>query len=421
MRVKISPSKNLIGPLTLPPSKSLGHRLIIGACLSEGVSIINNVDFSKDILATIDAMKTMGANIKINDNQLIIEGIKELTLTSATIDCNESGSTLRFLIPLVSLTNQEVKLVGKGRLLQRPQTVYEDIFKAQGLAFSHNEEDIRLKGSLKSGSYLVDGNISSQFISGLLFALPLLKGDSVIEIKEPFESKSYVLLTIDILKRYKIDINLNNNKIYIKGNQKYQALNDSVESDYSQLAFFSGLGILNSELVVNNMNIDSLQGDKAIISIIKDFKASFDIKDDGYHFYPSKLVGTKIGLKDCPDLGPMLMAIACFAEGDTHITNANRLRIKESDRIGAMSCELNKLGANIRSDDNNIYIKGGINTHGNVVFDGHNDHRIVMAMSIVSTLCENACMIEGSEAISKSYPGFFKDLEKLGIGVEYED
>lgn len=421
MKVRIEPSKNKGNAIVIPPSKSLAHRLIIAACLSKEESIISNVDYSKDIIATINAMRTIGASIIETGSTLTIIGNPDFKHPIKKVDCNESGSTLRFLIPLLSLSNQPVEFCGQGRLLSRPQDVYQQLFAQDKALFKHTSESILVHGALVGGHYIVRGDISSQFITGLLFALPLLKQDSTIEILEPFESKSYVDLTLDVLKTFKIEVQQKGNIITIAGNQCYRGTKAVVEGDFSQLAFFAGLGLINQETEVRGLNPNSLQGDKAILKIIEDFNGQYECLEDGYRFYPSKLQGTTVDLQDCPDLGPMVMALAAIASGKTHIINALRLRIKESDRIQAMEDELQKLGVEISSLPDEVFIVGNQTLKGNQALNGHNDHRIVMALSILSTICINSNVINDAQAITKSYPRFFDDLKKLAIEVTYED
>lgn len=411
------------GSVNIPPSKSMAHRSIICAALAKGKSRIDNVDYSQDILTTIEGMKALGANIIQHDTFLEIEGIQDFHhCLSSDIFCNESGSTLRFFIPIFSLTNKRITFRGAGRLMDRPQKVYEDLFHSLGLTFIQEGGTITIEGAIQSGDYTLAGDVSSQFISGLLFTLPLCKGNSTITIKEPFESRSYVNLTIQMLKYFGIECEFQTaNTIYIKGNQNYHAGCYSVEGDYSQLAFFACLGALNESLNITGVHHTSKQGDRAILTILKQANVKFHEISNGYAVENSDVTGCEIDLADCPDLGPILCVLAAFAKGDTHIKNAERLRIKESDRIAAMEEELRKLGVDIQSTEGDIYIKGQTTYQGGVTFDGHNDHRIVMAMAIAATLCEKPCTIEGAQAINKSYPQFFDDLKLAGIEVtQYE-
>lgn len=419
MNIKIYPSK-ANGEVIIPPSKSIAHRAIICASLANGTSIIKNISYSDDIVATIKGMELLGADIAKEGNTLTIKGIKDFnSLKSNIIDCNESGSTLRFFIPIFSLTNEKVTFTGRNRLMYRPQKIYADIFKKQNLLFEQDAEKITIQGSLKATTYEINGNISSQFISGLLFTLPLLEKDSIIKIVPPFESKSYVDLTLDTLKQFGILASFQDeNTIYIKGNQKYIPCDYTVEGDFSQLGFFAVLGTINNKIRCKGLKTNSLQGDREIIEILERSGASIQIENDGYTFFPTTPKSTKINLENCPDLGPILMILSMFGEGNFHLYNAKRLRYKESDRIDAMESELKKLGVDIHSDEDNVYIKGGKNYSATEILFGQKDHRIVMSLAIASTMCATPTTISGIEAINKSYPDFFQDLEKLNIKFE---
>ncbi|WP_300450711.1 3-phosphoshikimate 1-carboxyvinyltransferase [Fusobacterium sp.] len=420
MKIKIYPSK-CSGEIKIPSSKSMGHRAIICASLANGKSIISNLDYSDDILATIDGMKKLGANIQCEKDRLIIEGIENFdSLKDKIIDCNESGSTLRFFIPIFSLTGDKISFTGRNRLLKRPQKIYEEIFKEQNLYYFQDEDKIEIKGKLKAKEYFIDGNISSQFISGLLFTLPLLEENSIININPPFESASYIDLTMEVLKEFGITINkVTPLRFEIQGGQKYIAKDYKVEGDFSQLAFFAVLGALNNNLKCIGIKHDSKQGDKAIIDILKKSGVKIEEIEEGYLIHKGKIKGCEIDLGDCPDLGPILNVLAMYGEGEFKIFNAGRLRLKESDRISAMEEELKKLGVEIETTEDEIKILGKKNYLGNIEVFGHKDHRIVMSLAIAGTMLDKPIIIDGAEAVEKSYPKFFQDLESLNIKIEY--
>ena len=420
MRVKIYPSK-CSGEIKIPSSKSMGHRAIICASLANGKSIISNLDYSDDILATIDGMRKLGANIQCEKDRLIIEGIENFdSLKENIIDCNESGSTLRFFIPIFSLTEEKISFIGKNRLLKRPQKIYEKIFKEQNLYYFQDEDKIEIEGKIKAKEYFIDGNISSQFISGLLFTLPLLEENSIININPPFESASYIDLTMEVLKEFGITINkVTPLRFEIQGGQKYIAKDYKVEGDFSQLAFFAVLGALNNNLKCIGVNLNSKQGDKAIIDILKKSGVKIEEIEEGYLIHKGKVKGCEIDLGDCPDLGPILNVLAMYGEGEFKIFNAGRLRLKESDRISAMEEELKKIGVEIETTEDEIKILGKKNYLGNIEVFGHKDHRIVMSLAIAGTMLEKPIIIDGAEAVEKSYPKFFQDLESLNIKIEY--
>jgi 3-phosphoshikimate 1-carboxyvinyltransferase len=416
--VKITPS-SLKGKIKVPPSKSLCHRAIIASGLSRGRSAISNIIYSEDIRATCNGMKALGVNIDEGENCLIIDGSGFGRLAEGEIDCNESGSTLRFLIPLALLTGEEVTLTGRGGLAARPLNTYYKIFEKQNILCSSRQGlPLTLKGKLMPGDYEVEGNISSQFITGLMFALPLLEGDSRIIITTELESKGYVDLTMDILKRYSIEVeNKGYREFFIKGNQHYRAQDYRVEGDFSQAAFWLVAGILGGEVECSDMFLDSLQGDKAIVDIIREMGGDISVNGDKILAKVSRTSGITIDASECPDLVPILAVLAALSEGTTRIIKAERLRIKESNRLKAMATELNKLGAEVVETQDGLIIKGKESLRGGTV-DSWNDHRIAMALSIASIKCTEPVVITNSDTVKKSYPEFFKDFLLLGGKVE---
>ncbi len=421
MKATVFPGR-VSGKVIIPPSKSMAHRSIICAALADGISTITNIAYSDDIIATINAMRALGAKIEENGSTLKIVGVNNrIHPLETTVDAHESGSTLRFIIPLFSLSNKPITFLGHNRLLYRPQDVYKNLFEERGLSFSQTHEHLDIEGALTSGVYTIDGSISSQFISGLLFTLPLLDGDSSIEITPPFESESYVELTLSLLKTFGIEVEHPTPLTYlIKGNQHYKATDYRVEGDYSQLAFHAVLAALNNDLELVDVDLNSRQGDKAIIQILKDCGVKIEELANGYRVYKSPLHSTTIDLADCPDLGPILCVLGAFCKELT-IRNCSRLRLKESDRIAAMEEALRPLGVDITSDENNIYLKGCKDYHGGNEVNGAKDHRIVMSMAVMATLLDAPLCITSAEAINKSYPTFFTHLESLGIEVKIDD
>ena len=338
-KITIKP-RRLSGSVTIPPSKSLGHRGIISAALSRGVSKITNIQFSKDIIATIEIMRMLGATIKINKEDLIIDG-RNIFLNSSNqlqFQCNESGSTLRFLIPIALVKDGEYIFEGKGKLVSRPLNSYYEIFEKKGIEYFTHEGGLPLKvrGSLTSGIYRLRGDISSQFITGLLFALPLLDGNSEIVVTTDLESRGYIDLTLDVLKDFGINIVNEDYKVFkIKGNQKYISKDFEIEGDYSQGAFYLVAGAIGCNIRCKGLRKDSLQGDKEIINILKRMGCTIKETDEYIEALPSKLKGIDIDVSQCPDLVPILGVLGSMAEGTTRILNGRRVRIKESDRLYA--------------------------------------------------------------------------------------
>lgn len=393
----------LKGDVVIPPSKSMGHRAIICASLAKGISHIKNMDFSDDMIATIDAMKSLGTKIEVRENSLIIDGTTTFSKNDAFIDCNESGSTLRFLVPISIVKDNKVRIIGRGNLGKRPIKTFYDIFDRQNIVYSYkeNELDLFIEGQLKPDTFFIKGDISSQFISGLLFSLPLLDGDSVIKITSPLESKSYIDLTLSMLDTFGIKI-INNNyeEFIIKGNQEYIPTDYEVEGDYSQSAFFYSANFIGNDVVLHGLNENSLQGDKECIDIIKNFTLN-----DGKEVI--------VDATNCPDIIPIISVCASLRRGTTKIINAKRLRIKECDRLSAITTELTKLGANIVESEDSLFITGVESfTSGDV--SSHSDHRICMMLAIASTRCTDNITIDDKECVKKSYPSFFSDFIKLG-------
>ena len=419
------------GKINIPPSKSMAHRAMICAALANGNSKIAGLAYSDDILATLRCLEQLGAKIKRLPDGVEIQGIGGLAglqqqKRKTKVDCWESGSTLRFLLPLFSLTGEEVHFIGRNRLLQRPQTVYQNIFQKQQLQFQQDANGIYIKGALQPGEYQIAGNISSQFITGLLFTLPLLQEDSCLIIQPPFESRSYVLLTLQMLQRFGVVAHwLDENTLQIPGWQQFLPNCYTVEGDYSQLAFFAALGVLQGGISCWGLQPDSLQGDRVILDILTALGGRYQVLTEagntGYQFFLSELQGAVIDLADCPDLGPILMALAVCCQGQTKIIHAARLRLKESDRIAAMETELKKMGVAMQSGPDEVIIHGGPLQGPQEPLCGHKDHRIVMSLAVLATLAPQPVTILQAEAVRKSYPNFFTDLQTLGVKVVLAD
>lgn len=420
MKIHIQPSR-LEGALCVPPSKSMGHRALICAGLTQGSSTILGLGHSKDMEATIQCLEALGASFKKEKETWHVVGCDPRSLNRpAQLKCNESGSTLRFLLPVACLSKETITLYGKGRLMERPMKIYQDLFEAQGLRYSQTNEAIKAQGPLQSGNFTLPGNVSSQFISGLLFALPLMEKESTLHIQGKLESKSYIDLTLDTLEKANIKITPIENGYSIEGHQTYAPTTYHVEKDYSQLAFFAVYAALKAPLSFIELDPDSKQGDKAILKILEKAGASIEWKERTLTIKPSQLHEQVIDLADCPDLGPILCVLAAYCPGQTKIIHAGRLRIKESDRIQAMENELKKWGVDIQSDEDTITINGKRNYKKEeiITMEGHNDHRIVMACTIFGLLALSPSCISGAEAIEKSYPTFFEDIKQLKGKVE---
>lgn len=386
----------LRGSTFAPTSKSMAHRLLICAALSDGVSVINNVTFSDDINATIECLKNLGAKFNINGNAIEIIGSENIILKDEkNFNCNESGSTLRFILPLLLLSDVRQNLICKGRLLKRPIDVYEEICHKQNL-FIEKSDKITVMGKIKAGEYHVKGNISSQFITGLLLALSKLKEDSTIIIEPPLESRSYIDMTLYAMKTFGISVDWTDDfVIYIKGGQKYIPAETEVEGDYSGAAFLEAFNYIDGNIKIYGLNPDSVQGDMI-------YKKYFQMIENG---------NCNLDVTDCPDLAPILMTLAAIKNGAV-LTGTRRLKLKESDRGVVMARELAKFGADVVVNDNTITIrKSALHTPSETLF-GHNDHRIVMSLAVICSIYGGK--ITEAESVSKSFPDFFEKISMLG-------
>lgn len=422
--LKIYPVK-LSGEIKIPPSKSMAHRAVICAALGDGISKVTNIDYSDDIIATINAMSSLGTKITKRKDYLEVYGINSPENIEAnsvkderTIDCNESGSTLRFLVPIAALFEGVNRFVGRGNLGKRPLDTYYKIFDEQGIKYSYKEGilDLKTEGKLKAGEFKMEGNISSQFITGLLFTLPLLDGDSKIIITTEMESKGYIDLTLSTIKDFGVEI-INNNyeEFIIKGNQIYKSIDYRVEGDYSQAAFFFCADALSNYIVLNDLKLDSLQGDKEVIDILERMELKLSSENNGLiGRISNSLKSTVIDSSQCPDIIPVVSLVAALSEGTTEIINAGRLRIKECDRLAAVTSELNKLGAKITEKEGGLIIEGVKELKGNAEVWSHKDHRIAMTIAIASTMCKEPIILKDYECVSKSYPQFWDDFKNLG-------
>lgn len=422
MQATISKSK-LEGTMQVPPSKSMAHRMLICAALAKGNSTIYNLDYSVDINTTATALGQLGATFSFAENSAVVTGTGGIFSTpSASINCQESGSTFRLILPLFAMLGTPISFTGAPRLLQRPHKVYYDIFTKQNLFFSQTEKEVNFAGPLQSGNYEVDGNISSQFISGLLLMLPLLKKDSTLHIRPPFESRSYVELTRQAQSIFGVHSQWQGeNTLFIPGNQEYIAANPTVEGDWSQAIVPAVLGSILGNISAKGLNANSTQGDRITLDILQRSDIQFYWKGDTLIFLPNAQKPTapvEIDMANCPDLGPVLSSFLAFCQGETTMTNAGRLRIKESDRIAAMESELKKLGVQAHSTQDTFTIKGPSVITDNQIVSGHNDHRIVMALAVIALVANKNITITDAQAVNKSWPSFFEDLQKIGAQVE---
>lgn len=403
MKVSICPGK-AVGRVMAPPSKSMAHRLLICAGLANGTSCITGIDYNEDILATLDCLRALGAVCTVeNDTVTVVGADLRSAAPTGPLCCRESGSTLRFFIPLALLCDEQVAFTGTEKLLSRPLGVYEQLCREHGFSFFRTNNKLTIQGNLQGGIFRLPGDVSSQFITGLLLALPLTGQESYIEITTPLESKSYIDLTIQALHAFGVNAAwCDSQTIRIPGKQQYIARDMAVEGDYSGAAFYGALNAFGGAVEVCGLAPESLQGDKVYEAHIRQLCAG----------------NGEIDLSDCPDLGPVLFAVAAAKNGG-RFTGTRRLKLKESDRAEAMARELSAFGTKVTVEENAVTVEPMAFYAPDRVLFGHNDHRIVMSLAVLLTLTGGE--IEGAQAVRKSFPDFFEKLKQLGIEVQIHE
>lgn len=407
MVVKINPFI-ANGQIVAPPSKSVAHRLLIVSALKRGKTVIKNVGNSADVIATCNCLNALGANVTLDNGNAIVEGIKQVKQGSF-LDCNESGSTLRFLLSVSCALGANSTFTGSAKLLSRPNEALLSELKNHEIKV----EKWNLSGQLKGGKFSIDASVSSQYITGLLLALPILKEDSEIELQGKVVSKDYINITLSVLEKSGIKYEKSANSIVIKGNQEYLLPDEVVcEGDWSGSAFPLVLGAMGGEVSVSGLDVNSCQGDKTILSVLKKAGAEVIVDGDVVTVRKGELKAFEQDFDNIPDLAPVCAVLAGVCEGESQFTNVQRLKIKESDRVKTTLAILHAVGIYAEEIDDKIIVKGGKPKGGN--FDGANDHRIVMAAAVMASVANGQSLINGSEAIVKSYPEFFKDYKKLG-------
>lgn len=402
------------GTVNVPPSKSDVHRAIICAAMANGVSRISPVALSNDIKATIGCIKALGADAVLENNVLTVDGTNMYKNKTALLDCGESGSTLRFFIPIAAVGNVNATFVGKGKLPQRPIGIFtEALPKAGTVCKTEGGLPLEIKGQLKSGIFEIPGNVSSQFITGLLLALPILEGDSEIVLTSPLESVGYIAMTIRTMKQFGVNIDTTESGWHIEGGQTYKSCNYTTDGDWSQAAFFMVLGAIGGKVTVKGVAKDSTQGDKKCAEILAEFGAKVTQRDNEVTVEKGDLKAITIDASQIPDLVPVLSVCAAFAEGTTKIINAERLRIKECDRLKATAELLNNLGGKVKELSDGLEITGVSSLkEGNV--NGYNDHRIVMSAAVCAARSDEDITATFAMSINKSYPDFYIDYNSIG-------
>lgn len=410
----------LHGEITLPPSKSIAHRAIVCAALANGISRIAPVSQSQDMEATIRCVRALGASVQREGDALVIDGSRMLLPDVSAenspmeLDCGESGSTLRFLIPVAAAGGVHAVFTGTGRLPERPIGCYQSCLPPAGVQLQTSGGlPLTLQGKLHSGDFALPGNVSSQFITGLLLALPLLNADSTITLTTPLESAGYIELTLGVMRSFGVTVTRTETGWQIPGNQSYRAHNFAVESDWSQAAFFLGAGLLGSTLCLHGLRQDSAQGDRACASIFAAMGAEIHWQGDALLVSPCQKRAARIDAAQIPDLVPVLAVCAAFCPGETQIINGARLRIKESDRLQTTAALIQALGGTVTEHRDGLTICGSAALPGGSCC-GANDHRIVMAAAIAALSCTGTVCISDARSVNKSFPDFYEEYNRLG-------
>lgn len=383
----------LNGNVTIPPSKSAAHRALICSYLAGGGSVSPIID-SNDMRATVGVIDALKNNEDV-------------------MNCIESGSTLRFMIPVVASLGRRATFIGEGRLPERPIGEYLDILPKHNVKVDSNGYlPMTIDGQLRNGNYEVNGDVSSQYITGLLLALANVEGDSAVILKTPLQSKPYVDMTVKVMADFGVNITETDFGYLIHGGQEFKKQDYIVEGDWSQSAFFLVAGAIGGDVKVSGLDMNSTQGDKAIVDVLKSFGADVEVGKDYVISRKSKLTGTTVDATDIPDLVPIIAVLGAFSNGKTTIKGAERLRFKESDRIESVVNNLRLMGVDVTETKDGMIINGS-KPHG-ADLKGYNDHRIVMAFSVAGLFCDGDVRIDDAQSINKSYPTFFDDYNMLG-------
>ncbi len=408
----------LYGTVNIPPSKSAAHRAMLCAALAGGRSVLSPIELSNDMKATINAITALGADVRLSGDTLTIDGIgghfSNASNEPVEINCIESGSTLRFIIPIACAAGINGRFIGEGTLVTRPIGLYNELLPKGGVeCHSNGGLPLVCRGKLQSGHYEMPGDISSQFITGMLIALPLCEGDSSIILTTPLQSSAYVDMTISCMADFGVKVERTENGWFIPGGQKYYSRHYTVEGDWSHAGFFLAAGTLGSELTLCGLRFDSVQGDRAAIELFRGFGAEISVCDGKIQIRGGKRLAQHINAEQIPDLVPCLAICAALCEGTTVIDHAERLRIKESDRLTSTAAMINALGGKAKVTDDGLIIEGIAQFKGGVV-DGFRDHRIVMSAAIGALCADGEVTITTPYSVNKSYPSFFEVYNSLG-------
>lgn len=408
----------LTGTVTIPPSKSAAHRAMLCAALAEGRSILSPIELSNDMKATLGAIAALGARTSLSGDTLTIDGIGghlgRAENEPVPVNCLESGSTLRFIIPIACAAGVNGTFIGEGTLVTRPVGLYRALLPQAGVQCeSDGGLPMTCRGRLRAGHYEMPGDVSSQFITGMLMALPLCEGDSSITLTTPLQSSAYVDMTICCMADFGVTVERTADGWRITGGQRYQARRYTVEGDWSHAGFFLAAGALGSQLTLRGLRMDSVQGDRAALALFRAFGAQITVDGDGIHVRQGTLRGQHIDASQIPDLVPCLALCAARCEGTTVIDHAERLRIKESDRLTSTAAMIRSLGGRVEELPDGLRIEGVKQFTGGTV-DGFRDHRIVMSAAIGALSAADDVLITTPDSVNKSYPSFFDVYHTLG-------
>jgi len=422
--VVVRKSEHLEGEVKAPSSKAYTHRMLIAALLSNGTSKISSPLVSDDTKATLRAVKAFGAEVELREDCWTVKGVELLKVPENPIDCGESGATLRFMIPVAALASGSSIFTFGSSLEKRPVAPLLRSLKQLGtesnLQLREGSSFVRIRGGgIRGGKTSIRGDVSSQFISGLLFACPKAKEDTEMAVTAPLESRSYVQMTMEVLDKHGIRVSASSDfaRLRIPSNQNYNPCNHEVPGDFSSAAFLlAAVAVTSSRVKVKNLDYHTIQGDRAILDILKEMGSKVRVGDEFIEVEGEQLNAIDFNARDIPDLVPVCAVLACYSKGTSKIYNAKRLRYKESDRLSSLYTELKKMGAEIMMHKDSLTIRGPCTMHGATI-DPHNDHRIAMACAVAALEAVGETKIQNSKCVNKSYPRFFDDLRLLGVNV----
>jgi len=419
LNVLVNPTRSLSGIVRAPPSKAQTHRALYAGLLSRGTTVIHNPLVSDDTKASLNAVSAFGARVRFERESWKLESDGVPHQPAGRVECGESGVTLRFTIPIASLVGVDVSLSGSARLLQRPLQPLVEAMKQLGVGINAGEEVTVKAACVKGGSVRIPGDVSSQFISGLLFAGPLMEEGLDVIVTSSLESRGYVALTIETMRQHGVTVRTDGGMslFQVAPHQKYRSVDHTIPGDYSSAAFLmSAAAVTDSRITITGLSQTGSDPDSAFLEILTKMGVRTSFSSDGLHVEGRGLKASKVNISSCPDLGPVTAVLGVFADGKTEITGAERLRYKESDRLAAIASELRRLGAEVEETDGGLVVSGPSTLRGGIV-ESHGDHRIAMALAVTALNATDSVTIRNAQSVNKSYPTFFDDIRSLGVEV----